>query len=408
MTEDQARRPWSTFAAVVVALLMLAGVYGFATPSDPYEDITTVVLVVISIICFGLLGALVLWRKPGNKMGWVFSAIGIAGVVVGVEINNPVGLALRTGSWIPFFALAVGVLPLLFPTGEPLTPRWRWVMRGLVLLIISYPLLALLQEQVCVVWTGPEGETCVEWADNPIGVTGVENPEYSTLGKILSTALILMVVASVASLIIRFRRSEAVERQQIKWLMLSIGVFVTLVLFEDILLGDLLDWHLPDPIVGLIDGLAWLSLPVSCGLAIFRYRLYEIDRVVRRTVTYAVVVGALTLIYGALTIGFPTLISVIESNYDAQVGIETGSDAPLLVAGATLVGFFLFQPLRRRVQRWVERRFNRSRYHTEQVMEAVAGRLREVVDPESVSTIWSEAVATTMQPVTLGVWVRDE
>ena len=88
--------------------------------------------------------------------------------------------------------------------------------------------------------------------------------------------------------------------------------------------------------------------------------------------------------------------------------VSACSDTPLLVAGATLVGFFLFQPLRRRVQRWVERRFNRSRYHTQQVMEAVAGRLLEVVDPESVSTIWSEAVATTMQPVTLGVWVRDE
>ncbi|MGH8872784.1 MAG: hypothetical protein ACRDWS_12490 [Acidimicrobiia bacterium] len=161
-------------AAVVVALLMVAGVYGFATPSDPDEAVTTLVLVGISIICFGLLGALVLWRKPGNTMGWVFSAIGIAGVVVGVEIDNPVGFALRTGSWMPFFALAVGVLPLLFPTGEPLTPRWRWVLNGLVVFIISYPLLALLQEQVCVGWAGPEGETCVRWADNPIGVTGVD------------------------------------------------------------------------------------------------------------------------------------------------------------------------------------------------------------------------------------------
>ena len=408
MIEDQARRPGSTFAALVVALLMVAGVWAFATPSDPDEDIATLVLIGISIVCFGLLGALVLWRRPGNKMGWVFSAIGIAGVVVGVEIDNPVGLALKAGSWMPFFALALGVLPLLFPTGEPLTRRWRWVLNGLVVFIIAYPLLALLQEQVCVGWGGPEGETCVEWADNPIGVAGVENPEYSALGTILSAALILMVVASLISLILRFRRSEGVERQQIKWLMLSIGVFVTLVLFVDILLGDILDWRLPDPIIGLIDGLAWLSLPVSCGLAIFRYRLYEIDRLVRRTATYAVVVGALTLIYGALTIGVPTLIGLVESGSDAQAGIEPGSETPLLVAGATLVGFFLFQPLRRRVQRWVERRFNRSRYDTEQVIEAVAGRLREVLDPETVSTVWSEAVVTTMQPATLGVWVRDD
>ena len=345
MTEDEARRPWSTLAAVVVALSMVAGVYAFATPSDPQEDIATLVLIGISIICFGLLGALVLWRKPGNKMGWVFSAIGIAGVVVGIEIDNPVGFALRTGTWMPFFALAVGVLPLLFPTGEPLTRRWRWVLRGLVVFIITYPLLALLQEQVCVGWAGVEGETCVEWADNPIGVAGVENPEYSTLGSILSTVLILMVVASVVSLIIRYRRSDGVERQQIKWLMLSIGAFVTVLLFVDILLGDLLDWHLPDPIVGLIDGLGWLSLPVSCGLAIFRYGLYDIDRVISRTVAYGLVVATLTIAYVAMVTGVGAVVSEFSpSNVDLPV--------PVLATALVAIAFL---PVRQRAIRLADR-----------------------------------------------------
>jgi hypothetical protein len=204
---------------------------------------------------------------------------------------------------MPFFALAVGVLPLLFPTGEPLTPRWRWVLRGLVTFIIVYSLLALVQEEVCVAWAGAEGGACVEWADNPIGIPGVENPEYSTLGIFLIALLVVMFVASLVSLILRFRRSEGVERQQIKWLMLAIGTFVALVLFVDILMGDFLGWQLPDPVSGLVDGLAWLSLPVACGLAIFRYRLYEIDRIVSRTVTYGLVVALIALAYGALTTG---------------------------------------------------------------------------------------------------------
>ncbi len=370
MTEDQARRPWSTLAAVVVVLLMVAGVYGFATSSDLDEDVTTLVLVGTSIICFGLLGALVLWRKPGNKMGWVFSAIGLAGVVVGVEIDNPVGLALRIGTWLPFLALAVGVLPLLFPTGEPLTPRWRWGLNGLVVFIISYPLLALLQEQVCVGWAGPEGETCVEWADNPIGVTGVENPEYSTLGTILSTALILMVVASVVSLIIRYRRSDGVERQQIKWLMLSIGVFVTLLLFVDILLGDLLDWRLPDPIIGLIDGLAWLSLPVSCGLAIFRYGLYDIDRVISRTVAYGLVVATLTVAYVAMVTGVGAVVSEFS---------PSNVDLPMPVIATALVAI-AFLPVRQRAIRLADRMvFGRRRTPYEALAGVGGAQLDELL-----------------------------
>jgi hypothetical protein len=408
MLEERPRRRGSTVAAVVVALLMLAGVYGFATPSDPGEDITSLVLIGTSIICFGLLGALVLWRKPGNRMGWVFSAIGIAGVMVGIEIDTPFGLALRTATWMPFFALAVGVLPLLFPTGEPLTPRWRWVLRGLVTFIVVYSLLALVQEEVCVAWAGAEGGQCVEWVDNPIGIPGVENPEYSTLGIFLIALLVVMFVASLVSLILRFRRSEGVERQQIKWLMLAIGTFVALVLFVDILMGDFLGWQLPDPVSGLVDGLAWLSLPVACGLAIFRYRLYEIDRIVSRTVTYGLVVALIALAYGALTIGIPSLVGLIESGVDQEAGIQTGGGSyPLLVAGATLIGFMMFQPLRRRVQTWVDRRFNRSRYDTEKVIDGFAGRLQEVVDPEAVTEAWTEAVTTTMQPTTLGVWLRN-
>jgi hypothetical protein len=101
-------------------------------------------------------------------------------------------------------------------------------------------------------------------------------------------------------------------------------------------------------------------------------------------------------------------VGLIESGVDQEAGIQTGGGSyPLLVAGATLIGFMMFQPLRRRVQTWVDRRFNRSRYDTEKVIDGFAGRLQEVVDPEAVTEAWTEAVTTTMQPTTLGVWLRN-
>ena len=210
----------------------------------------------------------------------------------------------------------------------------------------------------------------MEWADNPIGVTGVENPEYSTLGTILSTALILMVVASVVSLIIRYRRSDGVERQQIKWLMLSIGVFVTLLLFVDILLGDLLDWRLPDPIIGLIDGLAWLSLPVSCGLAIFRYGLYDIDRVISRTVAYGLVVATLTVAYVAMVTGVGAVVSEFS---------PSNVDLPMPVIATALVAI-AFLPVRQRAIRLADRMvFGRRRTPYEALAGVGGAQLDELL-----------------------------
>jgi len=134
-----------------------------------------------------------------------------------------------------------------------------------------------------------------------------------------------------------------------------------------------------------------VALPVSIGVAVLRYHLYEIDRIVSRTVSYAVVVGVLAVVFfGVVTV----LTSLLPAESD------------LAVAGSTLAVAALFNPVRRRVQAWVDRRFNRSRYDAQKVMDAFSGSLRDRVDPDGVVEGWVGAVSETMQPTTVGVWIR--
>jgi hypothetical protein len=196
-------------------------------------------------------------------------------------------------------------------------------------------------------------------------------------------------VASVVSLIVRLIRSEGVERQQLKWFLFA-GTLVVLSLVVESLM-DFLD---DGPIPFWVDALSTVGivlLPVSMILAIFRYRLYDIDRIISRTVTYAVVV--------ALLAGIVALVATF---------VSTQFDEPLVVAATTLGVAAVFNPLRRRVQRVVDRRFNRSRYDAERVMDEFAATLRDETDEGAVVDGWRGVVYETMHPSSVGVWVKHQ
>ena len=225
----------------------------------------------------------------------------------------------------------------------------------------------------------------------PLTDTGLDNPLGLELSSVLDfitgDAGFFFVVglgAAIVSLILRRRRSTGIERQQYRWLLLGASLFVLISAAGQVLPED------------SVFELLWLvggsAIPICIGVAVVRYRLFEIDRVISRTVGYALVVGVLGLVF----LGVVTILTWVSP-----------AESQLAVAGSTLVVAALFNPLRKRLQGWVDRRFNRSKYDAERVMEQFAGSLQDRVDEEDLVHGWVGVVSETMEPALAGVWVRD-
>ena len=200
---------------------------------------------------------------------------------------------------------------------------------------------------------------------------------------------------AAASIVLRYRGAAGIERQQLKWLA-AVGALVGVALVVGLVTGS--D---TTGIGGTVAKIAWLVvilgfglMPVTIGLAILRYRLYELDRLVSRTITY----GILTIVVGSLFLAFvfgfqAVLVSITQSN-------------SLAVAGSTLLVFSMFQPLRRRIQRSVDRRFNRSGYDADRTVAALAGRLRDEVDPAQLAALITGMVSQSVEPASVSLWLR--
>jgi hypothetical protein len=201
---------------------------------------------------------------------------------------------------------------------------------------------------------------------------------------------IVFIGGAVVSLFIRYRKAGVIEKLQLKWFLLAGASFMAALVTEVVLSAMGFD-ETPLPLDIWIS-LSIVAIPVAATLAVLRYRLYEIDRIVSRTVTYVVVIVLLAVVYA---VGLTALTSLLDT------------DSPLIVAGSTLAVAALFNPLRRRVQRGVDHRFNRSRYDAERVMDGFSGSLRDEVDPDRVVTGWLSVVNETMHPSSAGIWVRE-
>jgi hypothetical protein len=271
-------------------------------------------------------------------------------------------------------------LLLLFPDGRPPSPRWRWVLWlagigagcSVVGALSMWPLrgIGLLQ-----VSGGPE----------PVGVLET----FYAVGFWVAVAAVL---AAIASLVVRFRRARGVERQQLKWVVYAVVVVV---------LCFILFMVAPDPIrltelaADVVFALLTAVIPVAMGVAILRYRLYDIDRLINRTLVY----GLLTALLGGLYAGAVLVLG--------QVFGEVGRDPPSwVVAGATLAVAALFQPARRRIQAMVDRRFNRRKYNAAKTVEAFSLRLRDEVDLDALTAELLVVVDQTIQPTRASLWLR--
>jgi hypothetical protein len=379
---------WSllaTWTASVAVLVVLSAVNGTFRP-DAFTDSVPLLL---AFATFVVVGALIVRHRPGNAVGWMFAAIALLAVLgaLGEEyaifasarhLPGPVLAAwFASWAWYPTLALTLVFTPLLFPTGRLLSPRWRLVAWPAAAVMAAITALAALQQTVELA----PGRMVA----NPFGLAGVENPEDSRLGAVLFPLLGPLVLAAFASLVVRFRRSRGDERQQLKWITFAAA------LLPLTFAGDLL----PDTVGNLLFAVVVSFLPVAAGVAILRYRLYEIDRLINRTLVYGLLSALLAGVYAALVL--------VGGELSGGVADDPPSWA---VAGATLAVAALFQPARRRIQQVVDRRFDRRRYDAARTVDAFSGRLREELDLDTLAAELLAVVERTVQPTAASLWLR--
>ena len=359
---------------------------------------------VLFALTFGTVGALINTRVPGNRIGYLFALIGVLSAVQDVIAAYVVyGVLVSPGSlpgatslawvvswnWVPLAGIGTTFLLLLFPTGHLLSPRWRpaaWLaVAGIVITALA---LAFL----------PGPITNAPYLDNPLGLAGDREAMYrlTALGfLVLATAIAL----AAASMVVRFRRAVGVERAQLKWFA-SAGVFAGIVFIGPGTLFNVGTGGVPGTTGSkaseILTIIALASIPIAAGVAILRYRLYDIDRIVSRTIAYAVVTGILIAVFTVVVIGLQALLDPVTSGQT------------IAVAGSTLVVLAIFQPVLRRVRSAVDRRFYRARYDAERTAASFSERLRHQVDLGAVTADLASTAHVALAPQALGVWLRRE
>jgi hypothetical protein len=380
------RSAWVAWVLLALGLLGNAAGLALGAANRQGAENPGELLLWVVFAAYLVVGCLILARRPGNTIGWIFTTVGLLTMIAGLadlyaryanahpgSLPGPlVGTWIQNWIWNPTILLALIFPLLLFPTGRSLSARWRPVTWLAVVLTAAYAVLGALSPTLQL----PNGHTVA----NPIGVTSIDL-DAGPLGAVLSGLLVFVFVASIISLIVRFRRSQGVERQQLKWFTYA-GALVLLAPLTNSLLGN-------------ISYVLLLALPTAAGIAILRYRLYEIDRLINRTLVY----GLLTALLGGAYAGAVLILG--------QVFGGVGRDPPSwAVAGATLVVAALFQPARRRIQAVVDRRFNRRKYNAARTVEAFSVRLRDEVDLDTLSAELLAVAHQTMQPTTAALWLR--
>ncbi len=339
------------------------------------------------LVVFSAVGVLVVSRQPRNPIGWIFCAAALSGGLStlahgyarywmdgnGARPLGEAAAAYANAAWAPGVLVPATFLVLLFPDGRLLSRRWRWVARGAAVGITCLFLGELTQAGELDDFPGLEN------------AYGIDHPLHEVIegGSVL---VAVALIASPISLYLRLRRSVGQERQQIKWL-----VWAGALAGATVLTGSTLGYEYAGETVSNVTILlSILALPAATGVAILRYRLYDIDIVINRTLVY----GALTIALGTTYLGLVLL-----------AGLAVGQ-SDLAIAASTLAVAALFRPLRARIQAGVDRRFYRRRYDAVRTLEAFGGRLRDELDLEALGNDLRGVVRESVQPAHVSLWLQ--
>ena len=389
-------------AAVMVLLFTAAAAGSVVAVRVSGGEMGELLSLAFGFTAFFVVGIAIVVRRPRHPIGWLFAGAGLYATVqaalaglgeVIMEEGGPSTLYLVGNigfSWPVLLGTLVVFVPLLFPTGRVPSPRWRWVawVAGGVMVLMQIG--AVFQRSVCV--TYDENDQCLRQVSNPLGVAWVQSPEDGAVGSVLFLVLVVCLVGAGLSVVARYRRATGLERAQLRWFTFAVAIFLGFVVVVGVVMEEMLDAGVPEIPFGIDPfGLVLSLIPVSVGIALLRHRLYDIDRLISRTVSYGIVSAFLVVAY---------VLSVFLLRQVFPASNE------LAVAGSTLAVAVAFNPLRRRIQEVVDRRFDRSRFDGVHVVEEFTAHLRTETSLSDVSHSLMVAAQATMQPATLSIWMR--
>ena len=352
---------------------------------------------------FALVGALILAHQPGNRVGWLMLLPGGSAFVLVdayfLTLNEglvPLPPTLTPGLWLALWysgwnwtllVFPLLWLMLLFPTGRPISRRWGWLVWVGVVLLLFLLLLATFITPI------QPGSGDADWSyPNPTGIFEYSAVQESAIFDFFFVVMPVWVVLCLASLVVRFRRAGWVERQQMKWLLVITAVFaatyIPVFLVTDFDSGPSVFWS-------YLWMVTMLLIPASIGIAILRYRLFDIDLIIRKTLQYAALSALLALVY----FGSVVLLQTV-------VGQATDAQSPLVIVVSTLLIAALFAPLRRWVQTAVDRRFYRQKYDAQQVLAQFAQVTQDETEIEALTAELLRVVQETMQPEQVRIWLK--
>lgn len=360
---------------------------------NPTED----VLILAGFGMFAVVGAVLVAKRPANIIGWIMSVVGLmvalfpAGDAYAAYVittsGQPNALAMlgawvQSWYWYVLLALTLIYLPMLFPDGRLPSRRWLPVAVLVGIGVTGTVILGMLTDTL-------SGQNVDYRVENPIGIEGLGPVEDLTVFAVMGILYVIGALGAVASVVVRYRRSRGVERQQLKWFLYAAAPILIIPVF------DYVPDYVPGIIGGLVLGAVLIGLPTAIGIAVLRYRLYDIDRIINRTLVYA----ALTIALAAVYVGSIVLLQYVFRAL-------TGSESQLAVVASTLAMAALFSPLRRRFQGFIDRRFYRKKYDAAQVLSAFAAKLRNETDLDRLNEELLTVVRETMQPEHVSLWLK--
>ncbi len=382
------------WAASALVLLLVAGAVLVGLPG---------VFGVLWAVPYGGIGALLVIRRPRTSIGWLLIGFAWAFALVTVSIDATAA-QFASGSLPPATAaltvvtsatgsvlfLLMAVLAIVLPSGRLPDGRWGVAARLGIAIAVLFVVLGALMPTINVnLWASSSGADLPNPAafmpDLPIW--SVVTPDTAIL------PIVLLMIVSVLSLFVRFRRAAGVERQQLRWITAALGLVVVAVV-GGYVIGLLVPGAAESGVIWLGAVVAFPCVAIAIGIAVLRYRLYEIDRIVSRTIGWAITTGVIATVLAGLIVGLQAALQPV-----------TG-ESTLAVAASTLVAFALFRPVHRRVQRAVDRRFNRSGESARRAVEAFTGQLRDELDLDAVRVRLLSTVGDAVQPRGVALWLR--